>query len=130
MGVIRKFLGPKSKYDKSLPYTYLAKETIIEGEDDLCSYHYADTLCALVEYLEEMGIMPDEVELFGIYKKEEIQLNKDRVTAENGDWLLRPELCRALEEYFQKTKDVLYKGHMELDECSFEDRDREVDAGR
>lgn len=25
MGIIRKFLGPESKYDISLPYTYMAK---------------------------------------------------------------------------------------------------------
>ena len=130
MGIIRKFLGPKSKYDRSLPYTYLAKEAIIEGDKDLFSYYYADTLCALVEYLEEREIMPHEVELFGLYKKEEIKLDKSRVTATNGDWLLRPNLCRALEEYFQNTKDEIYKGHKELEKCSFEDREREVDAAK
>lgn len=31
MGIIQKFLGPTSKYNKSLPYTYLAKVPIIEG---------------------------------------------------------------------------------------------------
>jgi len=29
MGMIRKIIGPKSKYDKSIPYTYMAKVPII-----------------------------------------------------------------------------------------------------
>ncbi len=51
MGIIRKFLGPKSKYNKSLPYTYMAKVPIIEGDDELFSHYFADTICGLVEYL-------------------------------------------------------------------------------
>ena len=128
MGIIRRFLGPKSKYNTSLPYTYLAKEPIIEGDDELISYYYADTLCALVEYLEERGILPSEVELYGIYRKNEIELDKSKVTDDNGKWLLRPNICRALEDYFERTKDELYKGHKEMEECSFEDREREVDG--
>lgn len=32
MNMLEKFLGPKSKYDKSLPYTYEARIPIFEGE--------------------------------------------------------------------------------------------------
>lgn len=105
----------------------MAKEAIIQGED-LYSYYYSETLCGLVEYLEERGIIPNEVELFGLYKRGEIQLDIARLAGKDGDWLLRPNLCRALEEHFQNSRDELYKGHMELEECSFEDRDGEVDA--
>ena len=31
----------------------------------------------------------------------------------------------SLEDYFEKTKDELYKGHKELEECSFDDRERQ-----
>ena len=33
MSILTKVLGPKSKRDKSLPYTYEARVTIIEGEE-------------------------------------------------------------------------------------------------
>lgn len=124
MDIIRKVIGPKSKYDKSLPYTYLAKVSIIEGEDDLVSHYFADTICGLVEYLDEQKIAPEEVELYGLYLKNEIKLDKNICMDSRGNWLLRPEICHALEEHFEKTKDDLYKGHKEFEECSFDDRDR------
>lgn len=34
MGIIKNFIGPKSKYDQSIPYTYIAKVPIIEGDED------------------------------------------------------------------------------------------------
>ena len=125
MSIIRKFLGPKSKYDKSLPYTYLAKAPIIEEDPELVSHYFADTICGLVEYLDKQKISPEEVELFGIYKKDEIKLDKKILLDDRGNWLLRPEICNALEIHFEKTKDELYKGHFELEECSFDDRERE-----
>lgn len=125
MNIIREILGPKSKYDKSLPYTYLAKVPIIEGDDELFSHYFADTICGLVEYLDERKIIPEEVELYGLYKKNEIKLDKTICTDSMGNWLLRPEICIALENHFEKTKDQLYKGHRELEECSFDDRERQ-----
>lgn len=125
MGVIRNILGPKSKYDKSLPYTYMAKEPVIEGDEELYSYYYGDTICSLVEYLDDKGIFPHEVDLFGIYRKTEIKLDKSHVTDEKGNWLLRPQICRFLEEYFENTRDELYKGHKEMEECSFDDREKQ-----
>lgn len=125
MGIVRKILGPKSKYDKSIPYTYIAKETLIEGDDELCSYYYADTICGLVEYLNEKDILPKEVELFGVYRKKRIKLNKNICIDSAGNWLLRPNICRELEDYFEQTKDKLYKGHKELEKCLFDDRERQ-----
>lgn len=40
MGLVRKIIGPKSKYDKTIPYTYMAKVPIIEGDDDLANYYF------------------------------------------------------------------------------------------
>jgi len=123
MKILRKFLGPKSKYDKSLPYTYLAKEPLIKG-DVLYSYYFSDTLCGLVEHLDKRDVLPNEVEIYGLYKGEEKKLDKSVFIDGNNRWLFRPELCRTLEEYFEKTNDELYKGHKELETCSFDDRDR------
>lgn len=124
MGVIRKILGAKSKYDRSLPYTYLAKSPIVNGFDELVSYFYSDTLCGLIEHLYVENINSGEVKLYGVYRQGEIELDKTVCMDENENWLLRPELCSALEEYFERTKNELYKGHAEFKECSFEDRDR------
>lgn len=41
-----KVLGPLSKYDKALPYTYMARRPIFEGADDHVWY-LADTVCEL-----------------------------------------------------------------------------------
>ncbi|MCB0744239.1 MAG: hypothetical protein H6613_13475 [Ignavibacteriales bacterium] len=124
MGIVREFLGPKSKYNKELPYTYMAKAFIFEDDDELVQHYFADTICGLIEYLEAKGIMPEEVELFGLYRKEEIKLDKTICTDEYGNWLQRPDICNALEEHFEETKDFLYKGHTAKEECSFDDRDR------
>jgi len=73
LSVIRKVLGPLSKYDKSLPYTYMAKVPVIEGDEEMFSYYFADTICGLIEYLDQKNIAPAEVELYGLYLKQEIQ---------------------------------------------------------
>ena len=67
MGKTRKILGPLSKYDKSLPYTYTAEVQAIEGDDELVSHYFADTICGLVEYLDKNDIKPEDVKLFGLY---------------------------------------------------------------
>ncbi len=125
MGVIRKILGPKSKYDKSLPYTYMAESPVIEGDEELFSYYFADTICGLVEYLDKNDIKPEEVKLFSLYKSKEIELEKELCTDENGEWLQVPHICSVLEDHYSRTGNELYKGHIEKHECSFEDRDRQ-----
>lgn len=62
MGIVRKILGPKSKYNGSIPYTYFAKVSITTGEKYLANYYFADTICGLVEYLDDNNINPEEVE--------------------------------------------------------------------
>jgi hypothetical protein len=126
MSIVRKVLGPLSKYNKGLPYTYMAKVTIIEGEDELANYYFADTICGLVEHLDKILIEPEEVQLFGCYLKKEIPLDSDPLLTEDGKWLQRPELCRKLESHYQKTMDDRYKGHEAHSDCSFDDRDREA----
>lgn len=125
MRIIRKILGPKSKYNKDLPYTYLAKVPLIEGDDELFSHYFSDTICGLVEYLDKVNINTQEVELYGIYRKNEIKLDKNICTDSNGKWLHIPEICKALQKHFESTGDELYKGHTASEECSFDDRDRQ-----
>ena len=124
MSIIRKFVGPKSKYDKTIPYTYTAKVQIIEGEKDLVHYYFADTICGLIEYLDENKISPDEVELFGCYLQKEIELDKKYCISKNGEWLKRPDICHSLETHYKDSLEVQYKGHVELGECAYEDRER------
>ncbi len=126
MGILKKVLKAGSKYDKSLPFTYFAKLYIVEGDEDLCHYYYADTICSLIEHLEKEEVEPEEVNIYSLYNDNEIKLNKDIFLSEENDWLLRPYLCRALEDYYFQTKDELYKGHCEDGECMFEDRDQTV----
>ncbi len=128
MGIIRKVLGPKSKYDKSLPYTYMAKLPVVAGDDEIFEHYYADTICGLVEYLDEQKIEPSEIELFSLYQKREIKLDINICLDKNGTWLQVPQLCAVLENYYEETKDERYKGHVEKHDCSFEDRDTQGDG--
>jgi hypothetical protein len=124
MGMIREILGSKSKYDKSLPYTYMARQPAIEGDAQLYNYYFADTICGLIEYLDQNEISPSEVDLFGLYKETEISLNSACCISEKGKWLKRPEICKSLEDQYNRTKEEKYKGHRPIESCSFEDRDR------
>lgn len=125
MKIINRIIGPRSKYDKSLPYTYIAKVPIIEGDEDMINCYFADTICGLIEYLDENNISPEEVQLFGCYLKKEIPIDRKYCISEDGEWLKRPDICHSLETHYQQTMEEQFKGHVELGECSFEDRDRE-----
>jgi hypothetical protein len=127
MNVVTKLFGPKSKYDKSLPYTYMAKIDVLNGQglEPVYDYYFADTICGLIEYLYEHDIHSDEVLLEGIYQTQEYELAKTIFTTKNGDWLQRPELCRQLEAHYKKTLDEFYKGHIDDGNCAFEDREKQ-----
>ena len=126
MGIIKNFIGPKSKYDKTIPYTYIAKVQIIEGvtDENMMNYYFSDTICGLIEHLDENNISPADVELFGCYQKKEIPIEKKYCLSEDGNWLKRPDICHSLETHYKETLEEQYKGHIEFGECSFEDRDR------
>lgn len=114
MSLVEKILGPKSKYDKSLPYTYEARVRILEGSEEYNSY-LAATICGLLEYLQENNIKPDEVQIFEVYQEQELLVDTRLFTTPDRQWLAKPDLCRAFEEH--------YPGHIQADGCSFEDRD-------
>jgi hypothetical protein len=119
MGLFSKILGPKSKYDPSLPYTYEARVRIFEDADeDVEEFktYLSDTICGLIAHLERNGIGPEEAELFEIYREGETPIPSSLLTNADGQWLKKQELCRAFEHH--------YPGHIREDSCSFEDRER------
>jgi hypothetical protein len=124
MSVMHRLVGPRSKYDRSLPYTYLAKVVEVDGVPDLAVHYYADTICGLTEYLAEYGIAPEQVELFGMYLDRAIRIDKEICLDTDRKWLRRPELCGALEKYYRANMEQQYVGHRELVPCSYTDRDR------
>lgn len=115
MSVLEKILGPKSKYDKTLPYTYEARIPIFEGEEEYSSY-LSDTICGLVEYLHQHGIAPDDVQIIEVYQQREEPIDTKLFTTSDHHWLFKPALCRSFERH--------YKGHIQENSCSFKDRNR------
>jgi len=114
--MLTKLIGPKSKYDKSLPYTYAAKVPIAEGVE-IYNFYMADTICGLIDYMEKKEIKPDGVEIYEVFQDEENVIPRDLLTTQEGAWLHKPEICRSFKEH--------YKGHISEGTCSFKDRDRE-----
>lgn len=110
-----RLLGPQSKYDNSLPYTYEARVAVVEWDDAYNSY-YSDTICGLIDFLRQKNIRPDQVTLYEIYQDHEAVVALHLCHDEHGLWLGRPQLCRALRDH--------YKGHIDDGHCSFLDRSR------
>ncbi len=77
----------------------------------------------MVEYLDTNSVSPEEVEIFGIYLRKEIPLGKKYCLSEDGKWLKRPDICKALEDHYKKTLEEQYKGHIANGVCAFDDRD-------
>lgn len=115
MELLRKWLGPRSKYDDTIPYTYQARLPIPELEETYDTYQ-ADTICALIQKLHEEGIAPDEVEIYEEYQGRETLIKRAVYTAEGNRWVFKPELCHRFESE--------YPGHIQGEDCSFKDRDK------
>ncbi len=126
MGLVRKILGPASKYEGTLPYAYAARVRAVEGEGGIEEQYYSETVCALIERLDALGISPEESSLFGVYRDVEIPLDLAHCISQEGKWLKRPELCRSLEEHYRQSMELQYKGHTEHSRCSFDDREGKV----
>ncbi len=119
MGVVKKIIGPKSKYDKRLPYTYEAKIDMLHGYSDkpVYDYYFADTICGLVEYLHENAIQPEDVTLYEVYRDGEFEVKKEFCLTPTGGWLKRPDICKSMKKH--------YRGHSNEKTCAFRDRDRQ-----
>lgn len=116
MNIIRNILGPESKYDKTLPYTYEARVQIVAGHETYNSY-FSDTICGLIDYLRDNGIKPEEANIFEVYQTQEVPLKTESCTTTEGNWLVRTDVCH----FFCKAH---YKGENEIGKCSFKDRER------
>ena len=115
MGLRESLLGPKSKYDKSLPYTYEARIRIFEDGTEHKSY-ISDTICGLIEHLHRNSITPEGTEIFEIYQGRETAIDARLYATDDGQWLFKPDICRAFEQH--------YAGHIQETSCSFKDRGR------
>ena len=113
MGVLDSLLGPQSKYDERLPYTYEARMPIIAGDDEYNSY-MSDTVCGLIKYLNESDIDPVEVEIYEIFTDGEKIIPKALYISEEGKWLRRKEICQSFKDHYDRH---IYEGG-----CAFQDR--------
>lgn len=94
-----KVLGPLSKYDKALPYTYTARRPIFEGADEYVWY-LADTVCQLIRELNSLGIAASQVEIFEVYQKVETPVERRFYSNDAGHWITRPMLCSSFSERY------------------------------
>jgi hypothetical protein len=124
VNILKKVIGPHSKYDKSLPYTYMARVAAVKEIEELYSYYFADTICGLIEYLDKHQIPQEDVELFGLYQRQEIPLEKEYCLNKQKKWLDRPDICHSLEMHYKETLEDRYKGHVAKEPCLFDDRNR------
>ena len=117
MNLIKKIIGPKSKYDKGLPYTYEAKVACWDGADEYNSY-FSDTICGVISYLEKKNIRPVDARVFEIYGNQETEMDVASYSYSEQDWFKHNDVCQS----FCKNR---YPGHVSLTDCSFSDRDRD-----
>ena len=98
-----------------MPCLYEARVKVV---DDEYNSYMADTICALVEYLNEHDFASDEVEIFEVFKQNEKSLGIKFCISDDGKWLSRLELCESFKEH--------YPGHIDEGVCTFENRERDV----
>ena len=119
MGILRNFLGPRSKYDHRLPYTYEARVKV-SGVEGMTESYISDTLCALLERLDDEKAGSDEVTILEIRPEGESPVLLDHCLGTDGKWLRRPEACRSFEAH--------YAGHEKSGRCCYRDRSRATEG--
>jgi hypothetical protein len=119
MSILRKVVGPKSKYDHRLPYTYEAR-VAVTGVPGMTENYVCDTLCGLLERLGNEKVQPSEATLLEIRPEGEFPILLEHCLAADGSWLRRPEACRSFEAH--------YAGHEKSGRCCYRDRSREADG--
>jgi hypothetical protein len=117
MNLLDRVLGPESKYDRRLPYTYEAR---VAGAPGATTSWVCDTLCGLLEKMAEEKVAPAEAVILEIRPEGEVPVPVPRCLAADGSWLRRPEACRVFEE--------LFTGHEKSGRCGYRDRSREADG--
>lgn len=119
MSILRDVLGPKSKYDHNLPYTYEARVKV-SGVEGMTESYVSDTLCALLERLADEQAGPGEVTILEIRSEGELPVLLEHCLGADGKWLRRPDACRSFEAH--------YAGHEKAGRCCYRDRSRVADG--
>ena len=118
MSILRKVLGPASKYDRRIPYTYEAR--VVTGVPGMTDTYVCDTLCGLLERLADEHAEPREVTILEIRPEGEYPVLVEHCLDADRRWLRRPEACRMFEQY--------YVGHERSGRCCYRDRSRDADG--
>ena len=119
MGILDKVLGPASKYDQRLPYTYEAR-VVVSGVPGMTERYISDTLCGLLERLWEEKADPENVTIREIHTEGDMPILTKHCVSADGTWLRRPESCRLFE--------ARYTGHERTGRCCYRDRSRDADG--
>ena len=83
MNIVERILGPASKSDRRLPYTYEAKVPV-SGVEGMVQHYLDDTLCGLLEALEKVGISPDEVKIVEVRPEGDFPVLIEHCTGPEG----------------------------------------------
>lgn len=119
MSILRRILGPSSKYDDRLPFTYEAR-TCFTGLPGSSESYICDTLCGLLERLASEGIEPEDAALFEIRPEGEYPVPVEHCVDVDGNWLRRPSACESFATY--------YAGHERAGHCCYRDRTRDAEG--
>lgn len=119
MSLLSRVLGPESKYDRRLPYSYVAR-IAVTGVPGMTQSYVCDTLCGLLERLDDDEVGPGEVKILEIRPEGEIPVLVEHCVDAGGKWLRRPEACRSFEEH--------YTGHEKTGRCCYRDRSRAAEG--
>lgn len=119
MSLLSRILGPESKYDDRLPYTYQAT-VAVAGVPGMTQSWIDDTLCGLLEKLAEEDVAPSDATLREVRPEGEVPILVEHCVGADGKWLRRPEACRTFEEH--------YAGHEKTGRCCYRDRSRTADG--
>lgn len=118
MSLVSRVLGPESKYDEKLPFTYEARVPI-PGAGMTQSY-IADTLCGVLDRLASEGIAPSEATIREVRPDGEVPILIEHCVGPDGRWLKRPAACRSFEQH--------YAGHEGHGQCCYRDRTRTAEG--
>jgi hypothetical protein len=119
MSILRDLLGPESKYDRRLPFTYEAR-VVVTGVPGMTESYVSDTLCGLLERLADERVEPGEATVLEVRPEGELPLLVEHCLAADGSWLRRPAACRSFAAH--------YAGHERSGRCCYRDRSRTADG--
>jgi hypothetical protein len=102
MNILTNFL--KSRYDRTIPYTYHAKRQVFQGDDEITIDWISDTLCGLCNFLKKKKEDPTEIIIYECFHDNKKHINKEvvippEVYCNENKWKPKKELCAAHQRY-------------------------------